>query len=230
MRVAAVNVPYSVGLRSWLRCFRLALRHAPIAGFNEILTRAQKAALMTVVVARGLGVAALRSPNPIIWKRRVLKRKWSRVVRLHDGATGRLAARYPGFNAARFATIGVWKHRKRDLTFGMVLVHFVPAPTPKIDNIWRTSAREQAITKTQALVDEIHALGIVGFLLGDFNDFEPIDFDHVRWIRGHGVDKVGVILPEGVRLEDAEFALFDAPTDHKHGIAARAAWHVAPLS
>lgn len=220
-RVGMVNVPVKVGPRSWVRCWRILSRRTAVFGVNESLSRRQRAVYAALCVRRGWGQYGLRnSPNPIFYKRETWTkvRGTGRVVQLHP--EGPWARVYPGYNGARYATIVVLERRsgQRHAFVNTHLVsagHKVPAP-------WREQVRADSLTQLRDLVDDLTDLGLVVWLLGDMNVPKPFPMDHrFQWVRGVGIDKVGVSLPDGVTLGDHGFDLVPAPTDHKHGLTCR---------
>lgn len=220
-RVGVVNVPVKVGPRAWATCWRTMARKTGAFGANESLSRRQRAVYAALCAARGWGQYGLRkSPNPLFWS----KDTWTkvpgsgRVVELHP--PGPWARTYPGYNGARYATIVVLERRsgQRHAFVNAHLVsagHKVPAP-------WREQVRADSFAQLRELVHDLTDLGLVVWLLGDMNMPQPFPMGHrFTWVRGVGIDKLGVSLPAGVTLGDHSFDLARVPSDHKHGLVCR---------
>lgn len=229
MKVGVINVPTSAGPRGWTGCIRAVLAQRPtVFGINESFTRAARAVFITLAVAHGYGQYGARiTPNPIFWRRRHWRKVAGQVHQLHD----RLSryTEWRGFNDARYVTELVLRRRgrrhRRALQAAVLCTHWVPeGDKVKVEDRWE--ARQTSIRTIRSLVLEHLAAGRVVILIGDFNLFEPVSLrvGRFRWIRGQGVDKVGIAVPEGVELTSTDYELFLAPTDHKHGVIARARW------
>lgn len=226
MKVAIINVPTKVGIRGWTGCIRAVLARRPaVAGINEAFTGRARALFVAAAAARGYRqYGARQTPNLIFWRRRHWQLVSGRVHQLHD----RLSryAEWRGFNDARYVTEVILRRRgrkHRDAPQVAVLcTHWVPGGD-KVEATDRAQARDTSVAVIRGLILEHLAAGRVVILIGDLNVYAPIDLGVAgfEWVRGQGVDKIGVAVPAGYRLTAADFDLFAAPTDHGHGVAAR---------
>lgn len=220
-RVGTVNVPVKVGLKSWVRCWRIMSRKTGAFGVNESLSRRQRAVYAALCVRRGWGQYGLRnSPNPIFYKRECWTKVpgTGRVVELHPA--GPWERTYPGFNAARYATLVVLE-RVSGQQHAFVNAHLVPAGS-KVPAPWREQVRADSLAQLRELVDDLADLGLVVWLLGDMNLPQPFPMgDRFQWVRGVGIDKVGVSLPDGITLGDHGFDLVRVPSDHPNAVVCR---------
>lgn len=223
-RLGVINVPVKVGARSWAKCWTVMANHTSVFGINESLSRRQRAVYAARCLRRGWGQYGLRnSPNPIFWDRDVwTKVKGSgRIVKLHG--PGPWAHSWPGYNGSRYATVIVLQRRSGQ-QHAIINTHLVPNGH-KVPAVWREQVRGDSFKQLAELVDDLTTFGLVVWLLGDMNVTTPFDMgDRFRWIRGKGIDKLGVSLPDHIRITDAGFELIALPehvTDHKHGLTAR---------
>jgi endonuclease/exonuclease/phosphatase family metal-dependent hydrolase len=223
--VAVMNIPTKVGARAWAIDFDKLADRADVFGINEAGSVRAKRLYRRLAKERGYSSWGLwRGPNPIFWDTRLYRLHSARQVRLHRRGRGRLARRFPGFNGARYVTVVTLVHRAtgREITF--MCWHFV-APGWKVRAAWRAKMRRRSIATVREIEDAELAEGrpVVGF--GDTNLRDPFDLgDGWLWLRGDGVDKLGVAVPEDVRLDGyaarQSVIAFPALTDHKHGISA----------
>lgn len=220
LRVGVINVPTSVGAKAWRECFEATAKHADIFGINEAHSPRQKATFRRLAKRRGLRKYGLSGPNPLLSD----PDRWRRVHqgqhRLHG--RGPLWRRWPGFNAARSATVAVYEPTSGDAPDVMAVnTHLVPRG-PKVPGPWRDRARRRAVAHIARLTEAHATKGRVVVLLGDFNMDDAPAIPGVRWLVGarHGVDKIGVAVPAGWRLGATSTYRFPAPTDHKTGVAA----------
>lgn len=222
MKPGVINIPTSVGPRAWASCFRAIAKRTGIFGINEAFAPKAKALYLILAVARGFRQYGVRkSPNPIFWRRRHWRKVSGRVIKLHDALSRHHD--WPGFNEARYVTEVVLRHRRR-LNSPQVTVlntHWVPEGD-KVDPTDRAYARSASLREVRALVLEHLAAGRIVIPMGDFNIYAAIEMNvpGFVWIRREGVDKLGVVLPEGWALDDIDLDVFRAATDHGHGIAA----------
>lgn len=220
-RLGVINVPVKVGPRAWLRCWRVMAGKTALFGVNESLSRRQRLVYAAAMRQRRWGQYALwTSPNPIFFA----KETWTkvegsgRVVKLHDA--GPWAGRWPGYSAARYATVCVFE-RNDGTQHAVVNAHLVPDGS-KVEPRWRSKVRDSSFVQLRDLVDGLTDLGCITWLLGDMNVYPEFQMgDRFHWVRGHGIDKLGVSLPDGVTLGDGGWELINAPTDHQHGLVAR---------
>lgn len=220
-RVGTVNVPVKVGPRAWTRCWRIMSRKTGAFGVNESLSRRQRAVYAALCVRRGWGQYGLRnSPNPIFYKRECWNKVpgTGRVVELHPA--GPWERTYPGYNAARYATLVVLERRSGQ-RHAFVATHLVSAGS-KVPAPWREQVRADSLAQLRELVDDLTDLGLVVWLLGDMNLGPAFDMgDRFQWVRGLGIDKVGVSLPGGITLGDHGFDLVRVPSDHPNAVVCR---------
>lgn len=219
--LALVNVPRKVGSRAWRRCFWLAMQHGSLVGINESFTPAQWTSYRRLSKRAGWGHSDLTaSPNPIFWNRKVWRLKRERVKRLHGPARGRLARKWPGYNAARYATIVVLTHLATGRRVVVINTHLA-AYGPKVSNAWRAWAIARSVTILAAIIARHLLAGRVVVLMGDTNSQTlRIPAPRFRWVWGKGIDKAGVGLPKGAALVEQAAGRFAAPTDHQHGVRA----------
>lgn len=231
--VGVINVPTGVGRDAWEACFRLTAERTAdgVFGINETFSPAQRNLYRRLSADLGLGRFGIPGPNPVFWD----QARWE-LVRgsrrpLHAAGQSVLARRWPGFNAAREATEVVLEDRQTGEQIAVVCTHWVPQG-PKVPAWWRDHAQRTARRRTLRIIRRHLRAGRAVLLLGDFNVYDPIDLaDRIdpelgtfQWIRGRGIDKVGLALPRGHRRGRAGARTFKAPTDHHHGVAATATW------
>lgn len=220
IRVGLVNVPVKVGAAAWLACWTILSARCSVLVVNESLSRRQRRVYRAAALARGWGQYGLRSsPNPIFFSRLRWAFLAGRVVPLHE--EGPWAKRWPGYNAARFVTVLALLHRRSGERHVILGTHLV-SNGDKNPVAWRAEKREESLALLRILVQGYLADGCVVWLLGDMNLQEPFDLGPgFRWVRGQGIDKIGLGLPPGLKVDGAAWRLVAAPTDHKHGVTAR---------
>lgn len=231
--VGVINIPTSVGARAWQACFLAIAGHAAVFGINEVFTRRAKALFLVLAKGRGFRqYGARKGPNPVFWKWRRYAKVSGRVIRLHE-RLGRYAE-WPGFNDARYVTEVILRRRgraHRDAPELVILCTHLVAEGAKVDPADRAAARRTSLAIIRSLIVEHQDAGRVVILIGDLNMHERINLAIRRftWVRGDGVDKVGIALPAGYELDDDHtgFDLIPAQTDHKHAVAARIRWALA---
>lgn len=223
--VAVMNIPTKMGARAWAIDFDKLADRADVFGINEAGSVRAKRLYRRLAQARGYSSWGLwRGPNPIFWDTRLYRLHSARQVRLHRRGRGRLARRFPGFNGARFVTVVTLVHLATGRRITFLNWHFV-APGWKVRDAWRARMRRRSIATVRAIVESTldHGCTAVGF--GDTNLREPFEVvDGWVWLRGEGVDKLGVAVPDGVDLDayaaGESVIAFPALTDHKHGVSA----------
>lgn len=218
VRVAACNVPTSVGLRAAEDCFEATAAHGDVIAFQEIFARRTKKAYVRLARRYGLSQYGLfKGPNPLMWDAAKYERRAASHYRLH----GSRRSRWVGFNAARYATVVVLRPKQGAPDVTVINTHWVPRG-PKVAAWWRTRARKRARDKVAHLVAAHAARGRVVVVMGDFNMDTPPRLPEVTWVVGvrHGVDKIGVTVPRGYRIAARTADRFQAPTDHRHGVSA----------
>ena len=218
--MALVNVPVKVGARAWRRCWLVMARRSSVLVVNESLSRRQRAVYLALALARGWGQYGTRtSPNPIFYSRRVWRFAAGRVHQLHG--TGPWFEQWPGYNGARDVTILIADHRRSGLRCAILGTHLVSEGS-KVPDGWRDLVRTTSKDTLRTLVQGLMADGCVVLLAGDMNIRDPFPLGPgFTWVRGDGIDKVGVGVPPGVELGHTAWRLVAAPTDHKHGVTAR---------
>lgn len=223
-RVAMINVPTSAGRANWIRCFNLTAKRAGVFGINETLTKSAKQTYKTWAWLCGFKFYGLnQGPNPIFWK----KKNWHFV----DGAHVHLHGRGPryrqwsGFNDDRYMTVVVLqKKNQKGKPFGpkhcFLFTHWAATNPNKVPTDWVEEKRRDSIEHAQYFIDLALERGMIVWFSGDTNFTGDIDFGpRFKWIKGGGIDKVGVGVPKGIRLVKSSFELYPAPTDHDDGIS-----------
>lgn len=223
--VAMMNIPTKVGRSAWAENFDKLADRADIFGINEAGSWRAKRLYKRLAIQRGYGFFGLFiGPNPVFWDRRLYRQFSATQVRLHGRGKGRLAVRFPGFNGPRYVTVVVLEHIATGRKITVLCWHFV-APGWKVLAGWRTRMRRRSIARVSGIVRHHLDAGRIVLGIGDTNlqhAFELVD--EWLWLRGDGVDKVGVAVPDGVRIDGyaarQSVVTFPARTDHKHGISA----------
>lgn len=223
MKVGIINAPRKVGRLSWARCWRIMAKRTTIFGVNETLSPAAKATYGALAAASGWGHGGLRdSPNPVFYKRARWRKTYSRVRRIHGPAPAenRLAREFPGFNAARYITeVHLQRRRQKNgRTVVVLCTHLVPNGG-KVEAQWRDVVRAMSLDQLRAIVKYNLAAGHEVWVIGDMNIHEYIRIPDLTWIKGRGIDKIGVA---GGDYDVTGFVEVPAPTDHKHGYVATA--------
>ena len=217
---ACMNIPTKVGPAAWARCFRLLAERAEFFGINEAGSIRAKRLYRKLAKALGLTSWGLwRGTNPIFWDPDILRFIRGRQIKLHSRGTSIKAKLWPGFNAARYVTEVVFRHIAARRIIAVLNVHLV-APGPKVPSRWRARKRAQSLARIRLLVAAHAALGRIVVLIGDTNIVDDIDIPGMVWLFPEGVDKLAILVPEGMTLADFDVEQFDAPTDHHHGRAA----------
>jgi hypothetical protein len=222
LRLALINCPTKVGPAAWEKCFAETADRADLFGINEAHSPRQKATYRRLAKARGLRrFGLLRTPNPVFNDPHEWRRTSASIYRLHG--TGPLVARWPGFNATRYATAAVFTyvgpilHAAPQLT--VINSHWVPRG-PKVPEWWRARARRRSIAVVSKLIRRHLAAGRVVVVLGDLNMTHAPDLPGVAWVHDRSVDKIGVACPEGWEITGGGSHAYRAPTDHKTGVCA----------
>lgn len=227
LRVAIMNVPTKVGWRAWRSNFIDLDQRAAVFAINEAGSTLAKRVYAVLAKRRRLGRYGLFiGPNPIFWDRSRYRLFSATQVKLHDHAPGRRFRLWPGYNSARYATVVVLEPVDGGPLETYINAHWVP-PGRKVDERWRARMREISEKKIRRIIEQHRAAGRIVTLMGDLNlRHEPDLGEHVIWLRGDGVDKLAVALPEGVELVGGPDAardrvvVFPGITDHKHGVSA----------
>ncbi len=218
--VACINIPTKVGKAAWARCFGLLVARAHIFGINE--AGSWRAKRLYIRLARELGLKhyGLSGSNPVFWDPDLFRKLKGRQIKLHARAKGRLARRWPGFNAARYLTEVLLRHRQTRVIVAVLNVHLV-ANGWKINARWRARMRKRSLDRIKRLVAfHCFEMGRIVVLFGDTNIADEVNIPGIVWLFPEGVDKVGIAVPEGMDLAGFDLDQFLAPTDHKKGRAA----------
>lgn len=227
MRVAVVNVPIKVGPAAWRESFDRAdvLSRDGAFGVNETLSPKQRELYRELAKKRNLGWFGLRTGNAVFWDKARWKRIRGEVVTLHARGESALARRYPGYNAARTATVVVLEDRETGDQVTIICTHWAPQGK-KVPAAWGAWARREAKRQIRAVMAGHQASGRVVFLIGDLNVKAVVrmGLTGFRWLRRYGVDKIGVAVPAGTRFVSGSAKVFKAPTDHKHGVWSVVSW------
>lgn len=222
-RVGIINTPVKVGRESWAICWGVMADTTSLFGQNEILTRKQKQLNANLCHERGWGARGLwASPNPIYWDRD----KWERidggsaVVKLHGPGPLPWRAIWPGYNSARSANVVALEWLADQSHHAVINVHLVSAGR-KVAPRWRTRVRGSSLEQLADLVAKCTDAGYITWVIGDTNIPTAFHLPGLTWVRGVGIDKIGVAVPDGVDLAKTDWRAVQAPTDHGHGIVAR---------
>lgn len=219
-RFGLINIPIKKGARAWLRCWVIMALRCSVLVVNESLSPRQRRVYRAAARARGWGQFGLQAgPNPVFFSRLKWRKLAGSVVELHG--PGPWVEQWPGYNSGREVTVAALQHRRSGLRLVMLGTHLV-SDGDKNPVDWRAQVRETSKTTLEQLVQGFRDDGSIVVLAGDMNIRAPFPLGpRFQWIRGEGIDKVGVALPAGVDLEHSGWRLVTAPTDHKHGVIAR---------
>ncbi|WP_051486252.1 hypothetical protein [Nocardioides sp. J54] len=222
LRLAVTNIPRKVGEKNWRTCFELMADRADIFGANEIGSAKAKAVMLKLTRDHKLRQYGTRGgPNPIFYNPRLYRRRSARHIRLHGAGTGARARRYPGFNDARYLTELVLRPRSGGPDVAVLNTHLVPNGA-KVPVLWRRAVRKASLIEIRSIVREHRKAGRIVVLLGDTNLKRPFFVVRGwRWLRGTGIDKLGVLTTDDRQITKAEASTYPAPTDHKRGVRAR---------
>lgn len=226
-KVGCINIPTSVGKSAWERCFIAALTRSDVFGVNEAFHPAAKDLYDRLCKRHEYGhVGLAKTGNPIFWN----KAKYTLVDSGDEEIHGRGPGydEWPGFNDARGFTWAILRPKgalKGDGEDFMVInTHLVPNG-PKVVDWWRVKVRAQSWKVLREVIKAAVHQGLPCFLLGDMNVSAAVPISRLfRWIKGVGIDKVGLGLPPEMKRGECTFVLYAAPTDHHHGVATVARW------
>ena len=228
LNTACINIPVKVGEDAWAKCFRRSLKQpgVSVVHVNESFTKGQRRTYRRIMRRRGWRQFGLRmGPNPIFYHPGV----WDRLpnaeqIKLHG--RGEKYNLFPGFNDRRFATVLPLQMKVTGEIHVFICSHWVPEGG-KVTNRFRRKAREKSKNKIAALIRAHHAAGHFVHFSGDTNIFEKFSFgiDNWQWIRSIGIDKMGILVPEGYKIDGCNYDLYTAPTDHRHGVRGRVGYH-----
>lgn len=221
--VALTNIPTRVGRDAWSKCFRLMAGSASIFGINEAFSKDAKRLYLDLAEQHQLAQYGTSvTPNPVFWSSSEYRKVSARPLKLHGAATGVLARRYPGYNAGRYLTEVVLAPVGGGPEVAVLNWHLVPGGL-KVNPLWRRKVRKKSKRKIRDLARKHTAAGRVVVGMGDANIVKPFNvIPGWRWLRGRGIDKLGVAAPPGHAITNVTAHTYPAPTDHRIGIAAGA--------
>lgn len=226
--VATINIPTKVGPGAWTACLLRAINEGDVVVANEILTASQKAVLTDVAKKQGYAQYGIRQcPNPIFWDDDKFDLVAGRVTTIHG--EGPWASRWPGYNAKRTQNTVVLRPRSMEADdsrdFCVIGLHWVSSGK-KVPSLWRAAMRVKSRLLLTKTLWACRRKGMVAVVAGDTNIVSPfkVRVPGFRWVRGKGLDKIGLLLPRKFYRGISRFHLFIAPTDHKHGVAADLRW------
>lgn len=220
-----INVPTKVGPLNWARCFIKTSNRAGVFGINETFSRAAKRTYMALAKARGFGYYGVKQgPNPIFWNKKYWRFVEAKHVKIHGKGPNYRA--WPGFNDDRYMTILVLQRvGEKGNPVGppqaFLFTHWAAfGGNHKVPTKWVNARQAESIEFARGIIELGLDKGMIVWFSGDTNHGGAIDFGkNFHWVKPLGIDKIGVALPKGVKLEHKSVSLFDAPTDHNHGIA-----------
>lgn len=218
LNVGSINIPNKVGEDNISECWERTASRSTVFGTQECFSRRQRRIYRRKMRnyswgSRGMGA----SPNPIFWDKEVWEYVSHRVILLHD-ESGRKD--HPGFNAERYMTEVVLRHSATGVEVAFLNTHWT-APF-WVSRVFLVRARRAAKSKARKRIKAHLAAGRPVVFMGDTNIGRKIKLASVRWLRGKGIDKLGIALPKGWVMNIASAHTFKAPTDHGHGVEARA--------
>lgn len=224
LRVGVINIPTKVGPTAWLDCWTLTADRCGIFGVNEVFHPNAKALYLELAKEHGYSQYGTRGgPNPVFFDRKRWRRVSGRLHRIHG--RGDRFGRWPGFNESRYVTDVVLARRRRPGApeVAVLCTHWVPNGR-KVTAIFRAAARRQSKKLVEQLMREHQAAGRIVYVIGDTNIARTFKLRGrgFEWIRGKGIDKVGVAVPRRFVVGKTSVDVFDAPTDHHHGVATTA--------
>lgn len=226
--VSTINVPWKVGSAAWAECLRRSVTPGvDFIGMNEVFTRQQKSVLAKEMGHHMLAEAGLfTGPNPLFFCSKKYGLVESRNVLLHG--RGPQYRTWPGFNERRYANDCALRDKRTGEEIGVIVTHLVPQPGKKVQKAWRAVVMYRSRLRLNRLIKRHLRVGRNEvWVLGDTN--EPGDKPNlyrVKWVRPEGIDKIGLALRKQkgtakVRMvRNIDWALYQAPTDHKHGLRA----------
>ena len=215
LRATTINIPVQVGRGNWEACWLKAKRQGPLFGAQECFNKAQKSLYRRLAKEHGWGKFGVGHPNPVFWDKNVYEKIDGRVIMLHDEATGPLAKKKPGFNAARYMTEVVLRHKGTGLIVVVLNFHWVPEQF--VNPVFKAMARRKSKKKARKRIRLHKKLGRIVVPMGDTNIYERISLAGTRWMRPKGIDKLGVAIPSNMVIVELGCDPFEAPTDHKRG-------------
>lgn len=226
-RVGCINIPTGAGRGAWERAFLAVMARSDIFGLNEAFNSEAKRIYAQLAQEHGYGHYALgETGNPIFWDRSKYVFVDGEVRTLHG--RGPSYDEWPGFNESRELSVVLLRPRGSRNGDGDEFVvantHLVPNGNKVLD-WWRTKVRTKSRIELRRLVKDAIEEEMPCYLMGDMNIHRPFLIARgFRWIKGKGIDKVGLALPKKFKRGKAKFSEFAAPIDHKHGVATVSEW------
>lgn len=220
--IGMINVPTKMGTRGYEECYERTSARCDIFGMNEVFARFAKRTVIQESRQHGNAQWGTgRGPNPLFWDETKYRKRWASQHLLHG--RGPRYAQYPGFNERRKATVVVLEDlmdtSNPDTT--VINTHLLALASRKIGMVWGRRARKRSLRLIRDIVREHLEAGRIVILMGDMNMRLPFWVNRrFTWVRGRGIDKIGIAVPKGYRVVKKEFSLFAAPTDHQHGVEA----------
>lgn len=214
LSIGSINIPSKVGRDDWVACWEKTAERTTVFGSQECFTPGQRRAYRRMCrkhkwKVRGMGA----SPNPVFWDEDVWEYVSHRVILLHN-ESGRKTN--PGFNAERYMTEVVLRHKKLGVELAVLNTHWV-APF-HVSRLFLTKSRRASKKKARQRIRVHKAAGRIVVFMGDTNIGRKISLAGIKWIRGKGIDKIGIAVPKGWTIDMAAHVIFKAPTDHGHGV------------
>lgn len=220
LRLAVINIPTKVGPAAWRECFEETADRADIFGINEAFSPRAKRLYRRLAKTLGLWFyLVFRSPNPLFYDSGMWRRVAGSQHRLHG--RGPWWPRWPGYNAARYASVAVFDRRDDPEAPWVTVIntHLVPRGR-KVTNRWRERARRRSLAKLSQIIERHLELGRAVVIMGDLNMNTSPALPGVVWVTGPSVDKIGVACPAGWRIAIRTVFRYAAPTDHDRGVSA----------
>ena len=217
LRVGMINIPGKIGPRAIRRCFDAVASRSVVWGVNESFHPEQRLIYIEAMAdsERDINSYGLRiTPNPVFWYADRFERVSARVHRLHPkNTTAPNADEWPGFYDARYVTEVVLRQRADGKEVAVLNTHLA-AEVKVVDQRWLRKVKEASKECLRELVREHEKAGRVVVVMGDMNTKEDFAMPRgFRWLVKGLIDKIG-------SNRRGSGGIFDAPTDHGHGVRA----------
>lgn len=217
IKVAVINIPRKLSDEDTRTCWNLTAARGSIFGVNECLSGRQRRIYREAMrdfphLLRQFGMA--QGPNPIFWRNDMWRKVSGEVHMIHPANTSaKDAKRLPGFYSARYLTELVLSDLAGGYEVAVLNTHWVSAARG-VDKRWVRQCRRTSKKLTRELVRKHQTAGRDVIFMGDTNIRKPFKMPKgFNWLRGLGIDKAGATRPGSA-------GLYDAPTDHRHGVRA----------
>ena len=217
IKVALINIPRKLSDEDTRTCWDLTAARGSIFGVNECLSGRQRRIYRDAMKdfphqLRQFGMA--KGPNPIFWRNDMWRKVSGEVHMIHPANTSaKDAKRLPGFYSARYLTELVLSDLAGGYEVAVINTHWVSAARG-VDKRWVRRSRRTSKKLARELVRKHRAAGRDVIFMGDTNLRKPFKMPKgFNWLRGLGIDKVGATRPGSA-------GIYDAPTDHRHGVRA----------